>query len=155
MTAEDLITELYCKVDDKLKERRIERHSQEKMHVSEIVTLALLFSLKGCGPRKFYRWLLANHKEMFPNLLERTRLFRKFNVHQVEADEFFACPSMLGVIDSYGIELLHPRREGRSDDQIGKKGKSNQRWIVGGKLCFLLNHLGQIVDWDCDTANVL
>ncbi len=38
--------------------------------------------------------------------------------------------------------------------QIGKKGKSNHRWIVGGKLCLLLNHLGLVVDWDCDTANV-
>ncbi len=25
---------------------------------------------------------------------------------------------------------------------------------MGGKLCFVINHLGQIVDWDCDTANV-
>ncbi len=61
---------------------------------------------------------------------------------------------MIGVIDSYGIELLHPRREGRSKAQIGKKGKSNWRWIVGGKLCFVLDHLGRIVDWECDTANV-
>ena len=91
---------------------------------------------------------------MFPHLLERTRLFRKFNVHRVEADEFLASPSLIGVIDSYGIELLHPRREGRSESQIGKKGFSNRRWIVGGKLCFVLDHLGQIVDWDCDTANV-
>ena len=65
-----------------------------------------------------------------------------------------AAPSLLGVIDSYGIELLHPRREGRSAHQIGKKGLSNQRWIVGGKLCFVLDHLGRIVDWECETANV-
>ena len=58
------------------------------------------------------------------------------------------------LIDSYGIELLHPIREGRSDAQIGKKGKSNKRWIVGGKLCYLLNHLGLVVNWTCDTANV-
>lgn len=70
------------------------------------------------------------------------------------AEAFLAAPSLLGIIDSYGIELLHPRREGRSDQQISKKGKSNQRWIVGGKLCFVINHLGQVVDWDCDTANV-
>ena len=38
--------------------------------------------------------------------------------------------------------------------QIGKKGLSNRRWIMGGKLCFVLNHLGLIVDWDVDTANV-
>ena len=62
--------------------------------------------------------------------------------------------SLLGVIDSYGIELIHPRREGRSPAQIGKKGLSNKRWIVGGKLCLLLNHIGLIVDWDVATANV-
>ena len=39
------------------------------------------------------------------------------------------------MIDTYGIELIHPRREGRSQKQIGRKGISNQRWIVGGKLC--------------------
>jgi hypothetical protein len=37
------------------------------------------------------------------------------------------------------IELIHPMREGRSLAQIGKKGQSNHRWIVGGKLCFILN----------------
>jgi len=61
---------------------------------------------------------------------------------------------LLGVIDTYGIELIHPRREGRSEKQIGRKGLSNQRWIVGGKLCILLNNIGLVVDWDCDTANV-
>ena len=33
---------------------------------------------------------------------------------------------------------------------------SHQNWISSplmGKLCFLLNHLSLIVDWDCDTAN--
>ena len=32
-----------------------------------------------------------------------------------------ATPSLIGVIDTYGIELIHPRREGRSDTQIGRK----------------------------------
>ena len=34
-----------------------------------------------------------------------------------------AAPSLLGVIDSYDIELIHPRREGRSDRQISKLDK--------------------------------
>ena len=38
-----------------------------------------------------------------------------------------------------GIELIHPIREGRSPQQIGRKGLSNHRWIAGGKLCLLLN----------------
>ena len=44
-------------------------------------------------------------------------------------------------------------REGRSPQQIGRKGVSHHRWIVGGKLCLLLNQWGLIVGWACDTAN--
>jgi len=61
---------------------------------------------------------------------------------------------VLGVIDTYGIELIHPIREGRSSQQIGRKGVSNHRWIVGGKLCLLLNQWGLVVGWACATANV-
>jgi hypothetical protein len=50
--------------------------------------------------------------------------------------------------------LIHPVREGRTPRQIGKKGRSNHRWIVGGKLCLVLNHLGLVSAWDCATANV-
>src|SRR5215510_7930357 len=60
----------------------------------------------------------------------------------------------MGVVDRYGIELIHPMREGRSPAQIGKKRQSNHRWIVGGKLCFLLNPWELICAWDCATANV-
>jgi hypothetical protein len=60
----------------------------------------------------------------------------------------------MGLVDTYGIELIHPRRQGRSEQQIGKKGLSNKRWIVGCKLCYVINHLGLIVDWDVDTGNV-
>ena len=67
---------------------------------------------------------------------------------------FLAAPTVLGVIDTYGIELIHPMREGRSPQQIGRKGLSNHRWIVGGKLCLLLNQWGLIVGWECAAANV-
>jgi hypothetical protein len=45
-------------------------------------------------------------------------------------------------------------REGRSPQQIGRKGLSKHRWIVGGKLCLVLNQWGLVVAWACDTANV-
>ena len=67
---------------------------------------------------------------------------------------FLAAPTVLGVIDTYGIELIHPMHEGRSPQQIGRKGLSNHRSIVGGKLCLLLNQYGLIVGWDCATTNV-
>lgn len=155
LPTEDLIIALFCRVDDLLNEHeRNRKHSQAKLFPSEVVTLALLFALRGSGQRAFYRWLLRDWLGLFPALPERTRLFRLFNSHRHLTEAFMAPSSMLGVIDTYGIELIHPRREGRSARQIGKKGISNQRWIVGGKLCFLLNHLGLIVGWDCATANV-
>lgn len=146
------IIELFCRVDDKLKD--VPKHSQAKLYPSEVVTLALLFAIKGVGNRAFYRWLCRDWRPLFPNLLERTRLFRLFKTHQDWTETFMADPTVLGVIDAYGIELIHPIREGRSPKQIGKKGVSNHRWIVGGKLCLLINQQGRIVDWDCDTANV-
>jgi hypothetical protein len=81
-------------------------------------------------------------------------LFRAFKRHRVHVERFMVAPSLIGLVDSFGIELIHPRREGRSAQQIGRKGSSNRRWIVGGKLAVLLNHLGLVVAWDCDTANV-
>jgi hypothetical protein len=51
------------------------------------------------------------------------------------------------VVDSYGIELLHPIREGRSPAQLGRKGKSNHRWIIGGKLCLLVTQFGLVAGW--------
>ena len=152
MTTEDFIIELFCRVDDRMS--NAPKHPQAKLYPSEVVTLALLFALKGVGNRAFYRWLKRDFRHLFPKLPERTRLFRLFNSHRHWTKRFMAEPSLIGIIDSYGIELIHPRREGRSQRQIGKKGKSNSRWIVGGKLCLLVNHLGLIVNWACDTANV-
>jgi len=50
--------------------------------------------------------------------------------------------------------LIPPIREGRSPQQIGRKGLSNHRWIVGGTLCLLVNQYGLVVGWDCATAHV-
>lgn len=60
---------------------------------------------------------------------------------------FLAQPTLLGVIDSYGIELIHPVRRGRNPGFFGASGISNHRWIVGAKWCVALNHLGQIIGW--------
>lgn len=152
MTTEDFIIELFVRIDDAM--QGISKHSQANLYPSEIVTLGVLFALKGVGNRAFYRWLKRDWKALFPKLPERTRLFRLFKTHQNWTDRFLAEPTVLGVVDSYGIELLHPAREGRSRQQIGKKGYSNYRWIVGGKLCCLLNQIGLVSGWDCSTANV-
>jgi hypothetical protein len=97
---------------------------------------------------------VRDYGPLFPKVPHRTRLFRLFATHRTWADYFLADPTVLGVADSYGIELLHPMREGRSPQQIGRQGKSNQRWIVGGKLAYIVNQRGLVVAWDCAPANV-
>ena len=152
MPTEDFIIDLFCRVDEAL--GAVPKHAQASLWPSEVVTLGVLFALKGVGNRAFYRWLDKDWRSLFPQLPHRTRLFRLCKTHWAWTGAFLATPTLLGVFDTYGIELIHPIREGRSPRQIGKKGLSNHRWIVGGKLGLLLNQWGLIVGWDCATANV-
>jgi hypothetical protein len=117
-------------------------------------TLGLLHALTGVGNRPFYRWLTRDYRALFPHLPARTRLCRLLTTHQDWTQVFLAAPTVLGVIDTYGIALLHPMREGRSPQQIGRKGLANHRWIVGRNLCLLVNQWGLVVGWACATATV-
>src|SRR3989442_12720935 len=148
----DFITALFCGVDEQ--RGPTPNPPEPRLWPSEVVTLGLLHALKGGSNRAFYRWLTRDYRALFPQLPERTRLFRLLTTHQDWTQAFLAAPTVLGVIDTYGIELIHPMREGRGPHQIGRKGLSNHRWIVGGKLCLLLNQWGLMVAWACDTANV-
>jgi len=151
-TTIDFITALFCQVDDHLP--AIPKHPEAHLWPSEVGTLGLLHALKGVGNRAFDRWLTRDSRALFPRVPERTRLFRLCRTPQDWTQICLAAPTVLGVIDPYGLELIHPMREGRSPQQIGRKGLSNHRWIVGGKLCLLLNQWGLVVAWECATANV-
>ena len=152
MTTVDFITNLFCQIDDAM--LGIKKHAQASLFPSELVSIGILFALKGCGERAFYRWLSRDYHSLFPRLPERSRLFRLLMTHRDWTDRFLADPSLLGIADSYGVELIHPRREGRSPHQLGAKGTSNLRWIVGAKFGFILNHLGLFVAWECNWASV-
>jgi hypothetical protein len=151
MSNEDFIIELFCRVETAMPSVR--KHPQAHLWPSEVVTLGLLYALKGGTTRAFYRWLRREWLYLFPRLPERTRLFRLFKTHQHWTDCFLAPPTVLGVADTYGIELIHPVREGRSPQQIGRKSVSNRRWIVGAKLALTINQWGEIVAWDAAAAN--
>src|SRR5215468_10753613 len=108
MITVEFITALFYEVDEQL--RAIPKHPKAHLWPSEVVTLGRLHALKGVGNQAFYRAL-------FPRLPERTRLFRLFQTHHNWTQVFMAAPTVLGVIDTYGIELIHPIREGRSPQQ--------------------------------------
>jgi hypothetical protein len=145
MTTVDFIIELFCQVDDRLK--GAPKHPQASLWPSEVVTLAMRHALNGVGNRAFYRWLARDGRELFPQLPERTRLFRLFKTPWRWSYAFMAEVTLLGVADTYGIELLHPIREGRRRAPRGRTGLSTQRWIVGVKRGVLLNRWGLVVGW--------
>lgn len=157
MSTVEFIIALFCRIDDRLQNQT--KHPQAKLWPSEIVTLGVLRTLKGGSFRAFFRWVERNLTGLFPSLPERTRLLRLLDTYCHLADTFLVSvktksSKAVAYLDSFGVEMIHPRREGRSAKQFGKKGKSNHRWIVGLKFCPLLDAKGQIVDWYFDTANV-
>ena len=55
MTTQDFIIALFCAVDQEMLD--IPKRPDAKLYPSEVVTMALLFAIKGVGTRAFYRWL--------------------------------------------------------------------------------------------------
>src|SRR5713226_10333470 len=112
MTTEDIIIQIFCIVDDEMNE--MPKHSQASLYPSEVVTIGILFALKGGHFRAFYRWLKRDYDDLFAGLPDRTRIQRQLKTHQDWLRRLLAQPSFCTVIDSYPIELLLPIREGRS-----------------------------------------
>src|SRR3977135_3012448 len=90
MTTVDFITTLFSEVDDQL--RALPTHPDAPLWPSEVVTLGLLHALKGGGNRALYRWLTSDSRALFPQLPERTRLFRLFRMPQDWPQVFLATP---------------------------------------------------------------
>jgi hypothetical protein len=145
MTTEEIIILIFCAVDDGLGFVAKERNAS--LYPSEVITIGILFALKGGRFRAFYRWLKRDWDGLFGGLPDRSALLRQLRRHEKRADQLLAEPSLLNVIDSFPIELLFPIRAGRSAQQIGSKNRDKGRWSVGLKLCWVLNRLGQVVGW--------
>ena len=78
MTTDDISLHIFYLVATTLPE--VQRHSQAKSYPSELVTIGILFALKGGHSRAFYRWLQRDYGDWFGDgtLPERTVL--DFNV---------------------------------------------------------------------------
>lgn len=80
MTTEDIIIHIFCLVDDRLTDAK--RVPQTHLYPSEIVTIGILFALKGGHFRAFYRWLSRDFSPLFAGLPDRTNLQRLLKTHQ-------------------------------------------------------------------------
>lgn len=149
MTTRDSMMELFYRIDEELK--NVEKHSQAKLYPSEAVTISFLFCLKGVGYRAFYRWLKKITLIYFHSCLKGQDISGSFCCISIWRLSLWQIQNLRGVIDAYRVVMIYPIREGRSAKQSGKKGISNHRRIVGGKLCLLLNQNGLDVARAADT----
>jgi hypothetical protein len=90
MTTEDFIITLFCQVDDQMTD--VSKRPDAKLFPSEVVTLALLFALKGRGAGP-YRWLLRLPR-VAPRPDEPACSF--FKTHTPWMARFLAAPTVLG-----------------------------------------------------------
>ena len=75
MTSEEIIIRIFCLVDEQLYD--VPKVPQAKLYPSEIVTIGILFALKGNHFRAFYRWLRRDFDQLFGGFLYRTTLLRQ------------------------------------------------------------------------------
>lgn len=151
MTTQDIIYHIFGYVDDRMKDAG--KHPEGLLYPSEIVTIGILFALKGGRFRAFYRWLKRDYEKVFKQLPERSRLQRVLKEYQGWCDRLLEGPTLFTVVDSFPIELIFPIRAGRSPQQVGKKNKDKGRWSIGIKLCWILNSQGRVVGWTWATMN--
>jgi len=149
---EDIIILLYCAISDVIGEADY-KHPQGHLWLSEIVLIGALAALKGGSFRRFYTWLW---RRQLCDLPDRTRLSRLLKTHRAVCDQFLGARSFFNVMDTFGIEIIRPIREGRSYESapLGWKGNSGHRWIVGRKICVSINSDGDIVAFAQAGANV-
>lgn len=150
---EDIILHLFCEIADVLQDKD-RKHIQGKLYLSEVVLCGVLFVLRGTSFRRFHVWLMKQH--LFLSLPERSRLLRLVNHYDYLCEEFLGSKTFFGILDSFGIESIHPIREGRSkqSQRVSRKGKSNHRWIVGRKVAVTMNQRYEVVKLSNATTNV-
>src|SRR4051812_22133249 len=145
MTTEEIIIQIFWVVDNAMLQSQ--KVPQAKLYPSEVVTIGILFALKGGHFRAFCRWLRRDYAILFGGLPDRTTLLRQLRAQQYQADHLLSEASVLNVIDSFPIESLFPIRAGRTKQQLGTKNRDKGRWSIGVKMCWILNYLSQVVAW--------
>src|SRR6266567_7206414 len=102
MTTELIIIAMFGYVDFRM--MGMAKHRQAKLYPSELVTIGILFALKGGRWAAFYRWLKRDYDALFGGLPDESRLRKALVVHEGWCDLLLAAPSLFTVIYSYPID---------------------------------------------------
>lgn len=177
MISEDKITEIFCLIDDFCQEmevvldqnaleadpRRPKRKRRFKMSESEVITIMVLFHLKGYRCLKhFYIYYVQRHlQDDFPETVSYNRfveLQKKSMLTMVVFLQTCCLGECTGIsfLDSTIIRACHPKREGQNKvfKGIAAKGRGTMGWFFGFKLHIIINEAGEIIDFLITQGNV-
>ena len=161
----DNLLELYCVVDDFLKdffpkfEKNLIESGQKKsrkscsMSLSEIMTIMIYFhQIRFRDFKSFYTQYLKLHlKKEFPKLLSYNRFVELMPTVLILMCAFIQAQSktQTGIyfVDATTIDVCHVKRasSNRVFKGIAKKGKSSMGWFFGFKLHLVINDKGEIM----------
>lgn len=177
MLTDDKIIELFCKIDDFMKEydqtialnslssaNVIKRRNRKsKLCSSEIMTILILFHLKSYRNLKhFYLTHICKHsRDLFPEVLSYNR-FVELQKRVTQPLAVFMKMYCLGqcsgisFIDSTVLKVCHYKREKQNKvfQDIAQKSRGTMGWFFGFKLHLVCNDKGEILDFMLTPGNI-
>ena len=177
MISNDKVIQIFCSIDDFCKEmtqilneNAVEsdhsvkkRNRKSKMSDSEVITIMVLFHLKGYRCLKhFYINHVKNHMQSdFPETVSYNR-FVELQSKSVLPMVIFLQTCCLGncsgisFLDSTVLKACHYKREKQNKvfKGIAAKGRGTMGWFFGFKLHIIINERGEIIDFLITQGNV-
>jgi hypothetical protein len=170
MISNNKITEIFCVIDDFCKEMdqvinqnalqsdnsKKKRKRKCKMSSSEVITIMILFHLKGyrCLKHFYINHVKEHMKDDFPEILSYNR-FVELQKKSVLPMVIFLQSCCLGkcsgisFLDSTVLKACHYKREKQNKvfKGIATKGRGTMGWFFGFKLHIVINERGEIIDF--------
>ena len=177
MFSKDEITEIFCHIDDFCKEMDLvlvknsiqsgngkkKRNRKSKMSDSEVITIMILFHLKGyrCLKHFYINHVKEHMKDDFPDTVSYNR-FVELQKKAMLPMTIFLQTCCLGkcsgisFLDSTVIKACHYKREKQNKvfKGIAAKGRGTMGWFFGFKLHIIINERGEILDFVMTQGNV-
>lgn len=145
-----------------LEDGKMHRDRSGQMHLSEIMTILVLFHASNYGTFKhFYLRQVASHmSKEFPHLLSYNRFVERIPCALAALVAYLltrrgAC-SGISFIDSAPLRVCHNLRIHSHKVMAGlaARGKTSTGWFYGFKLHFVINDQGELLDLCLTPGNV-
>jgi len=177
MISNDKVTEIFCIVDDFCKEmvqilneNSIEcnnsikrRNKKSKLSDSEVITIMVLFHLKGyrCLKHFYMHYVKVHMQSDFPETVSYNR-FVELQSKSILPMVVFLQTCCLGkcsgisFLDSTVLKACNYKREKQNKvfKGIAAKGRGTMGWFFGFKLHIIINERGEIIDFLITQGNV-